>query len=222
MPGPRIRVLLVDDHAILREAIRALFSGYEDIVLVGEAASGREAIEKTRETRPDVVLMDITMPDMDGLEATQRIHRELPNVKILVLTQHENAEYISSSVKVGASGYLPKRAVSADLISAVRALHHNGSYLYPSVAQKFIKDYLGRTDVRAAAGPQTQLTAREAEILKLVAEGRTSRQIAAQLGIAVKTVITHRTNIMRKLGVRNRAELVKYAIRKRIIDPNAP
>lgn len=208
-----IKVLVVDDHALLRDGIRALLSIQDDIEVVGEATDGREAINLVRQLSPDVVLMDIAMPLMDGLEATRRIHKENPKVKVLILTQHDNKEYMLSSVKAGAAGCVPKRAVASELISAIRVVHQGDSYLYPSVAKVLIKDYLQKMQ----QDPYERLTNREREVLKLVAEGRTSRDIASLLCISIKTVLGHRTKVMEKLDIHNRTELVKYAIRKGLI-----
>jgi len=209
----KIKVLIVDDHAILREGIRALLSLQDDIQIVGEAADGREAVDKARQLELDVVLMDVAMPIMDGLEATRRIRKENPRTKILILTQYDNKEYVLSSIKAGASGCVPKRAVALELVSAIRAVHRGDSFLYPSVTKFLIEDYLQRVE----EDPYDQLTAREREILKLVAEARTNREIAELLSISVKTVLGHRTSLMEKLGIHNRTELIKYAIRKGLI-----
>jgi len=206
----KIRVLVVDDHAILRDGIRALLTLHEDIEVVGEAAEGREAIDKVRQFLPDVVLMDIAMPLMDGLEATRRIHKENPQAKVLILTQHDNKEYMLSSVKAGAAGCVPKRAVASELVSAIRVVYQGDSYLYPSVAKVLIGDYLQHVEQDS----YDSLTNREREVLKLVAEGHTSREIADLLYVSIKTVLGHRTKIMEKLDIHNRTELVKYAIRK--------
>lgn len=209
----KIRVLIVDDHAILREGIRALLALQDDIDIVGEAAEGKEAVDKARQLEPDVVLMDVAMPLMDGLEATRRIRKENPRTKILILTQYDNKEYVLSSIKSGASGCIPKRAVVSELVSAIRAVHRGDSFLYPSVTKFLVEDYLQRVE----EDPYDQLTAREREILKLVAEGRTNREIAGLLSVSVKTVLGHRTNLMEKLDIHNRTELIKYAIRKGLI-----
>lgn len=214
----KTKVLLVDDHAIMRDGIRALLSNCEDIEIVGEAEDGKEAIDKTHLLSPDVVIMDITMPRMDGLEAIRRIKRKQPRVKTLVLTQHENQEYILSVIKAGASGYMPKKAVGSDLIAAVRALRKGESFLYPQAASVLISDYLQHSEHN---DPYDKLTAREREILKLVAEGRTSREIAAMLFLSIKTVTGHRNKLMQKLDLHNRSDLVRYAMRKGLISADA-
>ena len=212
----RIRVLLVDDHAMFRQGIRALLEDYEDIELVGEAAEGREALEKVHELDPQVVLMDIAMPTLGGLEAARRIQKETPKVRLIVLSQYEDSEYVLSFLRAGARGYVLKTASATELVSAIRAVHKGDSFLYPSAAMTLIREYLA-----LAEGPQDaydSLTDREREVIQLVAEGRTNQGIADLLCISVKTVLRHRTNIMEKLGFHNRTELIKYAISKGLIE----
>ncbi len=209
----KIKVLVVDDHAILRDGIRALLDLHEDMELVGEASEGKEAVEKAQELAPDVVVMDIAMFGMDGLEATRRISKKSPQVKVLVLTQHDNKEYILSAIRAGAAGYVPKRALGSDLIAAIRAVYMGNSVLYPSATTVLIKDYLRQTKKE----PYDRLTDREREVFKLVADGHTSQEIADMLFISVKTVLGHRTKIMEKLDIHNRTELIKYAIRKGLV-----
>ncbi len=209
----KIRVLIVDDHAVMRDGIRALVGVHDDIEIAGEASEGREAVEKVKELAPDVVIMDIAMPDLDGLEATRRIVKEKTQVKVLILTQHDNKEYILSAIKAGAAGFVPKRALGADLISAIRAVYQGGSFLYPSATAVLIEDYRKRAEVDT----YDRLTSREREILKLIAEGHTSQEIATTLIIALKTVLGHRTKIMEKLDIHNRTELIKFAMRKGLI-----
>jgi len=210
----RIKILMVDDHAILRDGIRALLSVHDDIEIVGEASEGKEAIEKVQELVPDVVIMDIAMPGMDGLEATRRIRKKNPRTKVLVLTQHDNKEYVLSVIKAGAAGYVPKRALGSELVSAIRAVRQGDSFLYPSAAAALIEDYLQQAE---GEEPYDRLTAREREILKLIADGHTSREIADMLFLSLKTVLGHRTKIMEKLNLHNRTELIKYAIRKGLV-----
>ncbi len=209
----KIKVLVVDDHAIMRDGIRALVGLHDDIEIVGEASEGKEAIGKTRELVPDVIVMDIAMPGMDGLEATRRIRKKNPAVKVLVLTQYDNREYILSAIKAGAAGYVPKRALGSELVLAIRAVHQGDSFLYPSAAAALIDDY--RQQV--GGEPYDRLTGREREILKLIADGHTSREIADLLSISSKTVISHRTKMMEKLDLHNRTELIKYAMRKGLV-----
>jgi DNA-binding NarL/FixJ family response regulator len=210
----KIKVLLVDDHAIMRDGIRALISLHDDIEIVGEASEGNEAVEKTRELVPDVIVMDIAMPGMDGLEATRRITKQNPKAKVLVLTQYDNKEYILSAIKAGSAGYVPKRALGSELVSAIRAVYHGESFLYPSAATALVEDYRQQAQ---SGDAYDQLTPREREILKLVAEGHTSREIANMLFISLKTVLGHRTRIMGKLDLHNRTELIRYAMRKGIV-----
>ena len=212
----KIRVLVVDDHAMFREGIRSLLEGYEDVEIVGEATEGSEAIEKVHQLAPQVVLMDIAMPVMGGLEATRRIQKESPNTRVLVLTQYEDSEYILSLLRAGARGYISKTATASELISAIRTVHQGESYLYPSAATTLIEEYLTR--VGGKKNEYERLTDREREILQLVAEGRANREIADRLFISVKTVLRHRTNIMEKLGFHNRTELIKYAISRGLIE----
>lgn len=210
----KIRILVVDDHAVLRDGIRALLALHDDIEVVGEASEGKEAVAKVQELMPDVVIMDIAMPGMDGLEATRRIRKKHPKIKVLVLTQHDNKEYILSVIKAGASGYVPKRALGSELVSAIRSVKEGDSFLYPSAASALIEDYLQQT---RGEDPYDQLTAREREIFKLIAEGHTSRKIADMLFLSLRTVQGHRLKIMEKLDLHNRTELIKYAMRKGLV-----
>ena len=209
----KINVLVVDDHAILRDGIRALLDLNEDLKIVGEASDGKEAIEKVKDLSPDVVVMDIALPEIDGLEATRRIKKKYPQIQVLVLTQHDDKEYVLSAIKAGASGYVPKRALGSDLVSAIRAVYKGESFLYPSAAAALIEKCREQTETE----PYDQLTSREREVLTLIAEGHTSRQIAEKLFISVKTVQGHRAKIVEKLGIHNRAELIKYALRKGLV-----
>jgi two-component system response regulator NreC len=207
----KIKVLVVDDHAIMRDGIRAMLSAVDDVDVVGEASDGRQAVDKVQEMDPDVVVMDISMPDMDGIEATRRIKKKTTKARVLILTQYDNKEYILSAIKAGASGYVPKRALGSDLITAIRAVHKGQSFLYPSAARALIEDYRWQTEGK---DPYDNLTPREREILKMIADGHTSREIADKLFVSLKTVLGHRTKIMGKLDLHNRTELIKYAMRK--------
>ncbi len=205
-----IRVLVVDDHAIVREGICSLLARRKDIEVVGEAADGKRAIDAVVQFDPDVVLMDIQMPGLNGLEATREIHKRFPSTRILVLTQHESKEYVVPLLRAGAVGYITKTARATELIGAIRAVYEQGAYLPPRITQTLV-DALVET---ADATEQPLLTERELEVLRLVVEGLSSREIAERLNISVKTVDTHRANIMDKVGAHNTAELTKYAIRK--------
>lgn len=212
----RVKVLVVDDHEIVREGIRMVLAADPELEVVGVASSGEEAIEKVRELEPNVVLMDIGMPGLSGFEATRRIRESSPGVQVVALTVHDSEGYVFQMLQAGATGYVVKRAPSEDVILAVKRAHQGEAVLHPSVAKLLIKDYLARV----AKGEETSfdtLSDREREILKLIAEGQTNREIADTLFLSIKTVQAHRANLMRKLGMHDRTELVKYAIRKGII-----
>jgi DNA-binding NarL/FixJ family response regulator len=211
----RIRVLIVDDHAILREGIRALLSLYPDIEVVGEAEDGLQAISLTRQLGPDIVLTDIAMPGLGGLEATVEIRKQSPNSRVVILTQHDDSEYIFPILKAGASGYVLKKAVGTELVAAIRAVYRGESFLYPSVATAVIEGYLSRGEDSESS--YDRLSDREKQVLKLIAEGHTNKEIAEMLSLSVKTVLAHRANLMEKLDIHNRTELVKYAIRKGLV-----
>ena len=212
----RIRVLVVDDHTIVRDGICALLALAGDIEVVGEAANGSEALKMVKELGPDVVLMDIAMPIMDGLEATRRICREFPRIRVLVLTQYDDREFVFPVIEAGAIGFISKVAASPELASGIRSVFRGDSYLSPSVAKLLLEDYQNRSD-RVSHDPYEPLTDRERDVFKLVAEGYTTKEIADRLMVSPKTVEGHRTNLMAKLGIHNRIELVKYALRKGII-----
>ena len=212
----KIRVLVVDDHTVVRDGICALLALAGDIEVVGEAINGSEALRMVKELEPDVVLMDIAMPIMGGLEATRRICKEFPRTRVLVLTQYDDKEYVFPVIEAGACGLISKVASSSELPAGIRAVHHGDSYLSPSVARLLVEDYQHR-EGQVSHDPYEQLTDRERDVLKLVAEGYNTQQIADMLVVSPKTVEGHRTNLMAKLGIRNRTELVKYALRKGII-----
>jgi DNA-binding NarL/FixJ family response regulator len=214
---PKIRVLVVDDHTIVRDGICALLALTGDIEVVGEATNGNEALKMVKELSPDVVLMDISMPVMGGLEATRRINKESPATKVLVLTQYDDKEYVFPVIESGASGFISKAAASSELVSGIRAVHRGDSYLSPSVAKLLVENYQTTASERASHDPYGQLTERERDVLKLLAEGHSTQEIADTLVITPKTVEGHKTNLMAKLGVHNRIDLVKYALRKGII-----
>jgi two-component system response regulator NreC len=213
----KIRVLVTDDHAIVRDGICALLALTGDIEAVGVAANGKEALEMVRELAPDVVLMDVAMPIMGGVEATRRIHKEFPKVKILALTQYDDKAYVFPVIEAGASGFISKTAASTELAAGIRSVHRGDSFLSPSVARFLVEDYQQVASMKESQDPYEQLTNREREVLKLVAEGHTTQEIAAMLVLSPKTVERHKTNLMAKLDIHNRTELVKYALRKGII-----
>jgi len=213
----KIRVLVVDDHTIVRDGICALLGLAGDMEVVGEAANGREALEMVQKLVPDVVLMDIAMPVMGGLEATRRIRKELPKVKVLALTQYDDKAYVFPIIEAGASGFISKTAASSDLASGIRSVYRGDSFLSPSVARFLVEDYQQLASMKGGQDPYEQLTDREREVFKLAAEGYTTQEIADMLVLSPKTVEGHKTNLMAKLDIHNRTELVKYALRKGII-----
>lgn len=213
----KIRILIADDHALVREGIRALLSLCEDLEVVGEAADGQEAIEATRRLKPDVVLMDVHMPGLGGLEAALAIRRDDPQAKILVLSQYDDREYVSRFLKVGASGYILKRAAGAELASAVRAVHRGGLVLDPALARDVLTPSVDHGVANSGDELYQSLTDREKQVLKLVAEGNSNKEVAQLLGISVKTAMSHRERVMQKLDVHNRTELVKLALRLGVI-----
>jgi DNA-binding NarL/FixJ family response regulator len=213
----KIRVLLVDDHGIVREGLRAMLSLNQDIQVVGEAADGREAIDRARSCAPNVVVMDMAMPGMDGLQATKRLARDFAGVRVLVLSQHDNERYILPVLQAGASGYVLKRSVGAELVTAIRAVHAGDSWLPPRVAQAVLQ-YCRQGPTALADDEAGLLTEREREVLKLVVEGYTSQEIADLLHLSKRTVMCHRANIASKLGIHNRMELLRYAMRTGVIE----
>jgi DNA-binding NarL/FixJ family response regulator len=212
----KIRVVIADDHAILREGVRALLRLSDDIEVAGEAADGQQAVEACRTLDPDVVLMDINMPGLGGLEATLEIRRDCPRTKILVLTQYADREYVGRFLKAGVSGYVLKKAAGSELAAAIRAVHRGGLVLDPDVAREVVTEPRG-----AAAGdatdPYETLTDREKQVLRLVAEGKTNKEIADVLGISVKTAMSHREHVMQKLDLHSRTDLIRFALRRGVI-----
>jgi two-component system response regulator NreC len=211
------RVLLVDDHAVVRSGLRMLLESEPDFEIIGEAGSGREALKAVLETHPDIVLMDIGLPDISGIEAAAEVKRLRPQTAIVALTIHEDEEYFFKMLAAGASGYVPKRAAPEELLTALRAAATGEVYLYPSLAKLLVTDYLAQEPAARRGEALDDLTEREREVLAHLAEGASNAEIAETLTISPKTVARHRENIMRKLGLHSRAELVKYAIRKGII-----
>ena len=213
----KIRILLADDHTILRSGIRALLENEPGLSVIGEAEDGRAAVRMACKLKPDVVLMDIAMPLLNGLEATRQIKIQCPDVKVLVLSMHDNEEYIRQALEAGAMGYILKDAAPGELIGAIRSVYRGEAVLSPAVTRLVIEDYLRWGGTR----PQDvtdSLSPREREVLQLIAEGYTNKQIAEILSISIKTVQAHRNNLMQKLDLHDRGELIKYAIQKKIIE----
>lgn len=204
-----IRVLVVDDHAILRDGIRSILESQEDVIVVGEASDGAEALEFVSKLLPDIVLMDISMPNTNGLEATRLIKERFPQVKVLILTQHDNREYIAPALGAGASGYVLKRSGRREMLNALRQVHEQGVFLTSNITQEVLQDY--SQNGRNSKEYEHLLTERERQVLQLVVEGKSNKKIALILGISPKTVSVHRTNIMSKLDVQNTVELIRYA-----------
>ena len=212
----KIRLLLVDDHQVVRSGLRMLLASESDVEIVGEAGTGKEALAEVHASSPDVVLMDIGLPDMSGIDATREIKKLYPRVAVVALTIHEDEEYFFRMLEAGAGGYVPKRAAPEELLTAIRTAAKGEVYLYPSMAKLLVRDFLaqGRNNEAIVLDG---LTDREQEVLRLLADGMSTDEIAAKLVISPKTVARHRENIMQKLQLHSRAELVRYAIRKGII-----
>ena len=213
----KIRVLIVDDHTLVRDGIRALLSLVADVEVVGEAANGKEALERTKELLPDVVLMDLAMPIMGGLEATRRIRKEFPRTKVVAITQYDDSEYVIPVIEAGASGFVTKMVAFSELASAIQAAYRGDSFLSPTAAAALVEEYQHKASANGEKDPYQQLTDREREVLKLTVEGHTAREIADMLVVSPKTVEWYKTSLMNKLNIHNKTDLIKYAIRKRVI-----
>jgi DNA-binding NarL/FixJ family response regulator len=216
----KVKLLVADDHKIFRQGIKKLLEEESDLQVVGEAADGREAVKKATELKPDVILMDIAMANLNGLEATKQIKKVLPSTKVIMLTMHKNEEYILQSFQAGASGYILKEGAVEELVSAIRSIHSDKSFLSPTISKTLIDAYLRKMETGKTETPFDLLTDREREVLQLIAEGYTNREVAKQLFISVKTVEAHRAHIMQKLNIHDIAKLVKYAIQKGLVDLN--
>lgn len=217
---PNITVLLADDHTVVRQGLRALLQSEKDIEIVGEAETGRQAVRLARSLKPDVVVMDIAMPQLNGLEATRQINKETPSSRVLILSSYSDDEYLHHSTEVGAAGYLLKQAALTHVITAIREVKRGNAFFSPTIAKRLV-DHYRETLVRGVPVRKRTdlLTSREAEVLQLVAEGQGNKQIAADLGISVKTVERHRQGLMNKLNIHDVAGLTRYAISKGIIEP---
>jgi DNA-binding NarL/FixJ family response regulator len=211
-PDGPLRILIADDHGIVRSGLRLLLDRQSDLEVVAEAQDGVEALEKALAERPDLAILDVTMPRMTGLQATYEIRRQAPEVQVLILSMHEDERYLFEALRAGASGYVLKRAADKDLLEAVQAAARGEPFLTASAQQSLIRDFLER-------GEQPELTPREQEIVKLIAEAHTNRAIAEILHLSEKTVESHRANVLQKLGMRDRVELVRYAIRNGLVEP---
>lgn len=208
-----LRVLIADDHGVVRSGLRKLIESEAGIEVVAEAADGERACELVAAERPDLAILDVRMPGMDGLAATRRIQADQPETAVLILSMHDEDRYLFEALKAGASGYVLKRSADEDLIEAIRAVERGEPFLTPEAQQALIHDVLGE------GGREAELTPREEEVVKLVADAHTNKQIGELLGMAEKTAENHRSNAMRKLGMRDRVELVRYAIRRGLIEP---
>lgn len=216
----KTRILIADDHAIVREGVRALLAQADDMIVVGEAPGGYEAIELSASLQPDLILMDIAMPGLGGLEATLEIRKRVPRAKIIVLSQYGDPEYVRRFLKAGVSGYVLKNAAGADLVAAIRAVMRGGLVLDPEVAREAVQENGAPVGTDAPDAYET-LTDREKQVLKLVAEGRSNKEVAELLGISVKTAMSHREHVMLKLGLHNRTELIRFALRNGVIRADA-
>ncbi len=210
-----VRILLVDDHAVLRDGVRMVLESQPGFQVVGTTENGRDALRLVEDLRPDIAVLDIAMPEMNGLEATRAIRQCCPQTQVVILSMHEGEEYLREALRAGAAGYVLKRAAAKELVGAIQTVRHGESYLDPALTRTLISDYVRQVE-RGDETPDS-LTERELEVLKLVAEGFTNRQIAFKLNISIKTVQTHRANLMDKLNLHDRTELVRYAIRRGLI-----
>jgi DNA-binding NarL/FixJ family response regulator len=207
----KLRILLADDHEMIREGLKVLVNSQADMECVGEAGDGRSAVERSRELLPDVTVMDVSMPEMNGLQATERLKQACPQVKVLTLTRHTDGAYLQQLLKAGSSGYVLKQSASAELTRAIRAVAAGNIYLDPAIAGKVIGSYVGKSANRGAESHKG-VTERETEVLRMIAWGYSNKEIAARLELSVKTVEVHKANAMRKLGMRSRIDIVRYAL----------
>ncbi len=215
---PKVRILVADDHALIRLGIVGLLNAQPDMEVVGEAGSGEGALQETMTVSPDIVLMDIGMPGLNGLEATREIRKRFPDVRVLILTVHDREDYLFQALRAGAAGYILKGADVQDLLSAIRHVYRGEVYLYPTVTKKLLADYLRRAESGEDHASYDDLSDREREVLRLIAQGKTTPEIAGLLYLSPHTVQTHRDHIMEKLNLHRKAELIRYAIRKGLVD----
>lgn len=213
----KIRILLADDHTLLRQGMRRLLDAEEDFEILDEAGDGLEAVHKAEQLRPDLMVFDYAMPGLSGPQAAIRIKQIDPKAKVIILTMHEDEEYVEEALGAGASGYILKDAAANELITAIRSVHRGETYLSPKISKKIVAGYLKHSKREEPMTPFEQLTIREKEILRLLAEGHSAKEVSQLLDIQPKTVDAHRANLMKKLGLHSRSDLIKYAIRRKII-----
>jgi two-component system, NarL family, response regulator NreC len=213
----KLRVLLVDDHTVVRQGLRKILESDDEIEIVGEAGDGRSAVDMVQRMRPHVVVMDVALPELNGIEATRQITKRVDGAKVLVLTMHSDDVYVRQSLKAGARGYLLKDSEDLDLIKAVKAVGQGGSFFSPSVSKVLLAGYLGDPTGKEVEDNVALLTDREREVLQLIAEGKTNKEVANLLNVSINTVETHRKHVMEKLDLHNTAELVRFAVRKKIV-----
>lgn len=213
MTPKRLRILLADDHSVVRQGFGRILAAQEDLEVVGEAANGREAVELAEQLKPDVIVMDVSMPELNGIEATRRLSKSIPRTRVLALSMHKDSVYVREILRAGAQGFLLKDASDLDLIAAVRALGQGQGYISPSVSEAVLSDYR-----RHVSDPIDLLTSREREVLQMIAEGKTNKEIATTLNLSVYTVDAHRGRVMEKLNLHSSGEIVRFAMRNGLID----
>jgi DNA-binding NarL/FixJ family response regulator len=216
---PKTTIVVVDDHDIVRRGVRALLDSQQQYEVVAEGTTGREAVELARQRRPDIVVLDLSLPEMNGLEATRQILRESPGTEVLILTMHHSEELAREVLQAGARGYVLKSDADRNVLPAIESLRHHRPYLASAVAEVVLGDYLRLAEKADDTAPRDPLTSREREVVQLLGEGRTNKEVATMLDLSVKTVEAHRANIMRKLRLRSVTDLVRYAIRNKLVEP---
>jgi len=216
----RIKIFLVDDHQLVRDGIKALLTGAGSIDIIGEATNGTELLEKIRKVQPDIILMDISLPDISGIELTKTLNREFPSVRILILSMYTNEDFVFNAIKAGAKGYLPKNTSRRELLDAIGAIYDGQEFFSDSISKVILKSFLRQATQPESASEKRQqpLTKREQEILKLFAEGLNNKEISTKLNISIRTVESHKNHIINKLGLKSTVEMVKFAIRNKIVE----
>jgi two-component system response regulator NreC len=213
MPGPLIKVLLADDHTIVRQGLKLILSSRPDLEVVGEAANGREVLDLAEKLKPDVILMDVAMPELNGIEATRRLHQISPRTKVLVLSMHKEAVYVREILKAGARGYILKDAIDTELVNAIQSVARGDGYISPAISGALLSDYR-----QNLTDPLDLLSTREREVLQLIAEGKTNKEVATRLNLSVYTVDSHRGKIMEKLNLHSAGELIRFAVKNGLVD----